>query len=899
MLNNTVNFVSPSLLDIENKFKEIQKMKLNLSDDFLDTGVFGYINQANAVMLRDSILHRSSIYNESFLNTAIIPQSIYNWAKLFNVNVVQATPSYTDIQFVFNQDDLIAALDSINTQSDSYNLSRYGEIFTGKYLVIDRNYPIIIGDNIHFYLEKSILITKVESSASTNYITARYLKNESITTNYNKGPDYLKIESKSGQFIIHARVYQYKIIKSSKNITDGMTNILSRVHNFEFDEQFVTAKLYYIKNNIKREIPLYYGTRPISSAAYATYNIINENEIQIKFDNKQDSFVPEPNSTIEVHIYTTRGSNINSKLNGIGSYSVDSTNLNQSLFLSSFSVVFNDYIKGGVNVPSLSDIKQTIISEISTRKVLITEDDLNLFFGQLSTTLKHIANSEVRFVKKRDDVLKRVFDTYLLLRYQPDINNYLGECIPTNTVSADFPISSNASKPAGSIIIRKEFDDGQLGYEYSTEIIDSNKDYYVIPFYTRIILDPINVVKYVYNVCDDSSSLEYKGEIRNKNIYITPLDVSVKRGMTAGYSNSNYVITVRFQSDIDLSKEFGDKGIPFKLNILNLKSTVLESITFNSGDTTIINKTEDDDSSLYEFEVSISLRVDEEEFHFDEKNTLNDYGTYIKLKTPQNQPISLPEEVLLEFVFDIKKSNFEIRSTFKTTTKVSLFKNLDDIMFSELKIRTKDYYINYIIEDEITTEKITTEKPDGVEGQDYIKKTIITSVFVENIPVIHSSFFNTRMTEDQQSMFIKQMFAYIDMLRENLHRLENTTFFNLKFFNTYGISYRTSSPTTNVSLRMKIYFSSPEYNTDRNKSEIKYAIRQYIDNCNKEGEFSPGNLVAYLKNTFNIISKIEKVSLNNQGDTSIIYLDDFQNTTMEWINIQSSELDEGIEFDVN
>ena len=103
-------------------------------------------------------------------------------------------------------------------------------------------------------------------------------------------------------------------------------------------------------------------------------------------------------------------------------------------------------------------LKNKIISEISTRDVIVTENDLNNYFLILTALLETINDGSIKFIKKRDDILRRVFGSYILMRDGLDgegntvPSGYVSKVIPTNTIDADFEVSTNISKPFGSMI---------------------------------------------------------------------------------------------------------------------------------------------------------------------------------------------------------------------------------------------------------------------------------------------------------------------------------------------------------------------------------------------------------------------------------------------------------------
>ena len=97
------NIITSSKKEIYGKLLDIAEKYTDIKDsDFLKTGLFGYITESMAMMMRDSSYHKSMVYNEVFLNTAIIPKSVYNWAKLFNIEVQKAIPAYAKINIIIN-----------------------------------------------------------------------------------------------------------------------------------------------------------------------------------------------------------------------------------------------------------------------------------------------------------------------------------------------------------------------------------------------------------------------------------------------------------------------------------------------------------------------------------------------------------------------------------------------------------------------------------------------------------------------------------------------------------------------------------------------------------------------------------------------------------------------------
>ena len=74
---------------------------LDLADTYLEPGSYstlksgflGYMTDSMARVSAEGVHHRNALYGENFLNTASLPRSIYNYAKIYDYLISQATPS--------------------------------------------------------------------------------------------------------------------------------------------------------------------------------------------------------------------------------------------------------------------------------------------------------------------------------------------------------------------------------------------------------------------------------------------------------------------------------------------------------------------------------------------------------------------------------------------------------------------------------------------------------------------------------------------------------------------------------------------------------------------------------------------------------------------------------------
>jgi hypothetical protein len=870
MDNSNLERVSSSRFDIYSKLLTIANNYTNVFDtDFLRTGLFGYITEAMALIARDSSFQRTMLYNESFLNTAVMPKSVYNWAKMFNVSVISAVPAFADMIITISVDDVENPSYSRTYSSNTKYGGDITRLGTRKVLILDRDSPLIAGET-QFRLEKSVAIYK-STDGSGAYIV-KYIETEKATTEYFDPESYFiksNITRTNGieYLTFKVRAFQYNITNIRKQINNS-SFLNTKIHNFTFPDQFIGAKLKYRKGTVEEDIELRFtnvGVDNLEALKFAYYNLVDDNELQINFSSAESDFVPSVNSSLIIDIYTTKGASGNIVYSGDIIFRMKEESL-RSLPLSVSMVNYQS--SGGTDRPSLTKLKNNIISEISTRDVIVTESDLNNFFIVLTSLIETVNDGKITFIKRRDDILRRIFTSYILLRDGLDLNSetskygYLSGVIPTNTVNADFQISGNISKSPGTIIQRKS--DVLEEYEYvPANALDGSDDYYIIPFYTRIILNPFKKVKYIYNMTNAESGLSYKAITSgSSDKYIIPSTVYVRRGLEGTTAGSRYNVMFQFVTNFDMASQVSPVNDEFVLSFFRSNNALvaIDNLSFyKNQNLTITSTVNTEDETLYDTLMLFSIEVDStnEEFDFSDENAASDFGTFINL-FHNNKTIKLPEDVRMVLKFNnILSENLNIE--FVSDETLPLFRNLDEIMFSDISINLDD-------------------------------DNFITSINIKDIPVIHASFFTD---EANYSKLIEQLFTYIELLKQNLGRLESNTFFNLKFFNTYGQSQFYNTLKTNIDLEMDIYVTEL---TDGLTNEIRDYVRLVVDNSNNNLSFKVSSLINSLSNNFPVIDHIDFKGLNGTFNQ---YIDQISTLTQnqrklyipEYLNLQKSDLE--------
>lgn len=840
-----LNLIPATQSDIYSKLFYIAKKYVNTDADFLRSGLFGYITESMAMIMRDSSIHKTILYNESFLNTAVMPKSIYNWAKMFNINITSATPSYADVTITLSVNDF----NSYKKPASDFGARKYGaevgSLGNTNILIIDKGTPFIAG-TYTFTLEHSILI---QQRANGKGYTARYLLNEpNVTTAYQSlttailpvvfssddyGEEYLSFQ---------ARVYQYQIETRTKIIASN-SFIDRKIHEFDFSDQFVSAKIKYIKGSTQQDVQLFFSNIGTTyEGPYAFYNLTDQNKLQIKFADGIGTFKPAANSTLKVEILTTKGAagNINYSGDVICRLSEESLrNLPLQVKFTSFTA------SGGLDALGLSEIKQKIINEISTRDIIVTETDLNLYFETLTKLLESINSGKVRFIKKRDDILRRVFSAYILMR---DLNSENGNqyTVPTNTLDATSEINNNRSIPIGAPIVATSEDRTKYEILLNDKDYAGITDYYICPFYMYVSLNPIRRVKYIYNLANDSTSLVYKSiDSSVGNLVLIPSSVSVKRGFSGNQAAESYVFTFTLTTDFDISTlkslQTGSINLYFntKQGTTTISSPVLNySITSHS---VTMESSELDESTgvrTSTIQIEVPVAKDGAEFSFEQDNiSSTSFGSYITLlPSGTSGTVStymLPEQVtpVLELNNLIMESQ-TISMSFQADSPLTLFQNLDDIMSSDLSV-------NYL-------------EDKNAEGE--VTNRTVSSVTIKDIPLIHSSYITSQSNLEG---LITQLFVYINMLKENIEKLETSTFFDLKFYNTYGISqyYNTTTPQLKFELMIRL---KQNVSVEENAEAIRNYVIGLIDISNNDSMLKVSHIITATLNQFlDVVEEIE------------------------------------------
>lgn len=996
--------ISNSIYEIQDSFLQMASNQNYFNIDGMSTmktGLFGYITNVAAMIARNSVFQKELYFNELFLNTANIPKSIYNYAKRYEVEIEQAIPARTSFLLSMKRQDIIDNSFEYNPSVDATLRSRYEEQYpvlarsreagiitdTATIFVIDEKNNFTL-DTFNFKLARSIIV-----NVTKNVVNGEY----SITAQYAllPGVEEFPLEPVSSPYIKTwiqndatntARVYMlvdvWQMEKKTITFPIFSENVADTImFDVDYSDQLAFFRVRYNRKNVD-EIPVgiysyldesYDPGEGVTGFCYHTFP--DENKLRIFFAN---SFKPEFNSEIEIETYTTLGSVANlPKYNNEILFRFEEAELTRI----QVAVLATSNTAGGTDRPTLKELKQKIINRIVYRNQLIDEIDLNNYFDIVSSS-RSVNSSSINFVRKRDDILRREFLAFLLLR------DSLGQIIPTNTctlslIEADIDEDDRlVILPNRIVVYEKTAEIFRLATTAETDtaehiadlVDDSDYILYVLPFLAVADTSSGPLLVYYYLTTVNTSELM---DFSNPNVSLTKelliskieakRDISITDGKLKLFFNIN--------TNID------NFGFPTKPSEVPYLEPVLEDYTLGvleptnsptdtsgteplitdpayTGDVPAFNAAHaawllahnvcleqiniwndahdawqanydkwDAAHDAWELLYNAYL-VSKESYDQDCTDILNDRiivtGTLSKngtdygwFKTKVLGPSDTtyfdadnPDHETLTF-----SSLFELDDANATEGQISLINSLSDTeahaiagtnkiadvpIDEDVVVTLKAYYspdssvdVNSVVGTYISDDLhlgFTTVNPiyffrtlEDVMTSEVIVDSGTGDKTVKLVPLVSRRYIldeagdvGLRLNE-----LMSLLWAYGDLLALSFDKIENNTKFDLKFFNTHGVSTSfkhmetdgtvdtNSIVNSDISISLNIKLLRPQLYSLSLNQRIKSSIVKYVEDLNKnDGILSFSNLSSYLESNFLEIQFIQLVGID--GDTKTL-----------------------------
>ena len=819
----------------------------------LNIGLLGYTTELLGSIGEDSFNTIANFMNEMFPNLAIMPESIFNYGALFQVDGSFATASECDLLLFIPEENIIKYATKVANSTDLYEF------------YLDSNMTISIED-IRFKPDYTIKINYKRYRNDIIY-TAMYDMREhnavyknsisSITNPYIKlkrinfqNTKYLQLEIKTHQ------VNRYEM---NDNVVDSTIINLPK-YIIEYDDYLANFEVFYKKSNSNVYTQLekrMLGSSP-SKDPFCYYRAIDENRVEISFTSRDNYFQPEYNSEINISYYTTSGESGNfleytgTSISVITSSEIYDYNNNITAFALPLSGSYN-----GKNPLSISEMKNIITEKFSTVDSYTNENDLQLYFNNFNNRF----NSNILFLKKRDDIFERLFSAFVLLKDSTD------EIYSTNTVKVEL-------NPG-------DFDD---------ELIQSDV----------FILKPGHVFKYKSNARDVVEPV--KGITLNNYSSVTDEEFLYSNPFLLYFSKSPsdigyYLTTFENKYIVDYNYVNSDSLVQFICNSLTISRDGVTGSNKYKIKITITPTTELDNPMVTEI-------VDQET---GETNVTIHDTISIKLiaaDSDDNSPICYLNMMLESYDLDLDVYTFtceiETDDYIMTNNRFRVLNMIDSVSETigqhiipmtdcvlrlDIGYRYADNPASVVRTNIYTTNSnpVTFIKPikmmrstvqyvynnDGEIQDDGSVFGGTYKILMDSVPLIKASTLADVNVYKELFNTIVTQYNYIDNI---INLITNNYSIDIKFYNTYGKSKNfytdheiyNKLDKVNISIGFKVH---PEFGTDELELErdIKIFIKEYIENINNSGTntFYISNLITELETNFSNIEYLKFTGIND------------------------------------
>ena len=395
----------------------------------LNIGMFSIISEYLSQGLENQAFTSSFFFNESFITKAVLPDSIYSEAAIFNIGYSFATPSCCVFLLELKLEDIFANA-TLNADTGLYEF------------ILDKNTKINLTNGNVYSLDYDILLQYKNRDTATvkNSIPAwnvQYINTDqqnSIAVNKNVYITYRVTDTWLCLYIT-ASEYSREVHTVVNNLTNGLPNddtVISCLnHICGFDIKYIDG------DGNEQYIPKEY-VLPVNSDVpdkdhpYVHYMMDNPQTIRFMWQLYGSKyFVPPTNTSYEITVYTCHGESANfTAFNNEEQPIVISAS---NKYFNNGNVMKNAWLAsgslGGTNIGNVETVRRETIEAYNTANVISTDHDIDewiktFFFKNILYPF---------FFKRRDDPWGRIWSGYLALK---DNDDYI---FRTNTLQANIP----------------------------------------------------------------------------------------------------------------------------------------------------------------------------------------------------------------------------------------------------------------------------------------------------------------------------------------------------------------------------------------------------------------------------------------------------------------------------
>ena len=407
--------------------------------NILNTGQFSIINEYMSQAIENMAFTASFYHNESFITKAMLADSIYSEAAIFNIGYSYATPSCCNFMLELRIKDLM--------ENATYNSDN------GLYeFVLDKNTRFNLSNGSVYSLDYDILIQyKSEATATIQSVApawnVQYINMDQMNSvAVNKDPYILyRVTETWLCLFVKASEYVRETHIVVNNMTNGIPNedalITCTNHIAGFDIKYIdgSGNEEYIPHD--HILPIHSDVK--DQKPYVHYIMDSPKTIRFMFQlNGTRYFVPKLNSSYEITVYTCHGEAANFSsfktdeqpgvITSSSKYS-NNGNVMKAAFVMSPSLA-------GTNIGTIETTRRETIEAYNTANVISSDHDIEEWFNTFF--FKNVLYPY--FFKRRDDPWGRIWSGFIALKDAEDV------VFRTNTLHAKIPYQQLYSNDGGT-----------------------------------------------------------------------------------------------------------------------------------------------------------------------------------------------------------------------------------------------------------------------------------------------------------------------------------------------------------------------------------------------------------------------------------------------------------------
>lgn len=834
---STINYTSNYSMK-DHVVKDIAPRFFNMDKvNDMNIGLIGYTTEIVANMTEDTLNTVTTFVNEMFPNLAVLPESIYAYASLFQIEDLFATPSRLSVTVLVSEKDII---------TNATFVDGHGDFYIDSSLVIDV-------EGVQFSPDYDINIT-VRPHRGDFIFAAMYNKTTKNSISAIDSPYIRSVRLKyHGENYVALFFDAHQVNKYTKNeILLNNDKISIQSVFFEFNKQLANFDVFYKEsgsNSYTQLEKLLEGSPPLKNP-FCYYKFSNENRIEITFPSRDNYFQPKFNSEIMIQYYETDGAAGNFKEytgNSISAYAEsDKYAYNNTVVMFALS---QGAAMFGRDKRTLEELRNIVIEKFSTVASYTNENDLQLYFSGFKTE----ENVDVMFIKKRDDVFARLFSAFLMMK---DVN---GDIYKTNTLhielqDGDFDTyyeqdKSYVLKPGHKFTYKGNSSD--LAVPVPKDSKDVLPFSYINPFLIYVTREPA-LIGYYINSINTKTKLDYEYVNNNSIVQFMCSHVTISRNAVSGEAGYHFKIQIIPASELE-SPIVDDKTLA---DLGNLKLKLM------LGD-------ESNELCYYDFKLTGASLADKI-YTFETTVNTDDYfilSNRFRVKDGK----SLENNDVRDFMVPMLDGKIRIYTFYKYSDQNLSHKyaSIPDVTNLTLTngYSTTENRINFIYPLNIVqSQSRYIDNGDGTFG-----------TLIYGSPLIASS-----INANTTTMFhiLNQLKTQYDYMEAIVHDITNNYGIDMKFYNTYGKSKNfvvgeASELLDQVSLKINFKVSLVfGTNTEDFLQNVKIFIKNHIEGINAVSNNSIyiSKLIQELENNFAEIKYLKFVKINN-FDSSVQVVD--------------------------